>query len=136
MQPVNTAALNTEEVSNFIKIINDYTDDHVPKNLHLPVFSLKFLTRKKWLSSDLINFYIQLVNRSVDDTHALYLNDMITSRPHSFVSSFSNDTRGKKLRKIIFCVNVGRKDNKTFGRGLSEVIGPMDKRMQRAVILL
>ncbi len=61
MQPVNTAALNTEEVSfnaavHFIKIINDYPDDQVAMNLHLPVSSLKFLTRKKWLSSDLIKF--------------------------------------------------------------------------------
>ncbi len=59
MQPVNTAALNTEEVSHFIKIINDYPDDQVAMNLHLPVSSHKFLTRKKWLSSD---FKISIFN--------------------------------------------------------------------------
>ncbi len=132
MRPVNTASLDTKEVSHFIKIINDYPDDHVAKNLHVPVSSLKVLRRKKWLSSDLINFYIQLVNRSVDDTHALYLNNMITSRPPSFVSSFSNDTRGKNCKKLYFVQTLDEK----ITRRLSEVIGTMDKRMQRAVILL
>ena len=116
-RPPGAPELNIKPVSDLLRSIWQFPDSHIVSKLHLPVSSLKYLVGSRWLSSDLIHRFIALINRSSNDTHAIYLNDALVSNPQTFSKHFTKDNLSKDLRKLVFCVNVGRKGNSTFVGG-------------------
>ena len=100
-------------VAKFQELLYTNRNDEMLQHCNMSPNELSRLCLNRWISDDHICWMTNILNRSQTDTYCVYLNGMINKNPKT-LRRFSKTIQPKPLKQILFALNVGASEGKTF----------------------
>lgn len=104
---------SASSVAKFQEILYTNRNDEMLQPCSMSPNELSKLCLNRWISDDHICWTTKILNRSQTDTYCIYLNGMINKDPKT-LRRFSKTIEHKTLNQLLFAVNVGASQGKTF----------------------